>query len=231
MTAELVGLAGFDWVLIDCEHGPASENDIVHQLQALEHTPAAAIVRVESFERQRFGRVLDLGAEGVMCPRIKSVEEARLAARAMRYQPAGLRGVARMIRATRFGAEFKEYFSRGQKDLVGIVQIETEEILGSLNAVAQLEEVDVLFVGPMDLSIALGAFEQKDHPRFVEALKLTAAAANKAGKTAGVLLSSPEEFPRYHELGYRFIACGADSAFVAAGAKRTLAELHQIKRT
>ena len=230
LTAELVGLAGFDWVLIDSEHGPGSENDVLHQLQALEHTAAAAVVRVESFERQRFHRVLDLGAEGVMCPRIKTVEEARLAARAMRYQPAGLRGVARMVRATGFGANFKDYIGQGQENLVGIVQIETEEILSSLDAVAGMDGVDVLFVGPLDLSIALGAFEQKDHPRFLEALKSTATAAERAGKAAGVLLSSPEEFPFYHNLGYRLIACGADSAFVAAGARKVLADLNQLRK-
>jgi 4-hydroxy-2-oxoheptanedioate aldolase len=230
LTAELVGQAGFDWVLIDCEHGPGSETDILHQLQALEHTPAAAIVRVESFERQRFHRVLDLGAEGVMCPRVKTADEARLAARAMRYQPAGLRGVARMVRATRFGADFKEYFSKGQEDLVGIVQIETEEILGSLDAVAATPGVDVLFVGPMDLSIALGAFEQKNHPRFLAAVKATAAAASKAGKATGVLISSPDDFVFYHDLGFRLIACGADSAFVAAGARKVLADLDVLRK-
>ena len=116
LTTELVGRAGFDWVLIDLEHGPGSEKDILYQLQALEHTPAAAVVRVESCERQRSHRVLDLGAEGVMFPRIKTVEEARLAARAMRYQPAGLRGVARMVRATGFGSDFQEYFGTGQEE-------------------------------------------------------------------------------------------------------------------
>ena len=230
LTAELIGLAGFDWVLLDYEHGPGSETDLLHQLQALEHTPAAPVVRVESFERQRFHRALDLGAEGVMCPRIKTAEEAQLAARAMRYQPAGLRGAARMIRATQFGANFKHYFGPGQADLVGIVQVETEEILGSLDAVAGLDGVDVLFIGPMDLSIALGAFEQKEHPRFLDALQRTAAAAKKAGKAAGVLLSSPEEFPRYRDLGYQLIACGADSAFVAAGARKALADLNQLRK-
>jgi len=230
LTAELIGLAGFDWVLLDYEHGPGSETDLLHQLQALEHTPAAPVVRVESFERQRFHRVLDLGAEGVMCPRIKTVEEAKLAARAMRYQPAGLRGVARMIRATQFGTGFKEYFGKGQQELVGVVQVETEEILGSLDAVAAIDGVDVLFVGPMDLSIALGAFEQKDHPRFVDAVKRTAMAAKKAGKAAGVLLSSPDDYPFYRDLGYQLIACGADSAFVAAGARKTLADLNQLRK-
>lgn len=229
VTAEIVGLAGFDWVLIDLEHGAGSEKDALHQLQALEHTPAAPIVRVESFERQRFHRVLDFGAEGVMCPRIKAVEEAYLAAQAMRYQPAGIRGVAKMVRATRFGVDFQDYINTSEENLVGIVQIETEEILSSLDAVAQTAGVDVLFVGPLDLSIALGTPGQKEHPRFVDAVTSVSAATKRAGKAAGILLPSPEEFPFYFDLGYRFMACGADSAFVSTGARETLAEMSRLR--
>ena len=93
VTAEIVGTAGFDWVVIDLEHGTGTDKDVLYQLQALEHTPTAAVVRVESYERQRFHRILDLGAEGIMCPRINNPEEAQWAADAMRYQPEGVRGV------------------------------------------------------------------------------------------------------------------------------------------
>ena len=110
VSAEIVGLAGFDWVLIDFEHGSGSEREVFYQLQGLEHTPASPIVRVESFERQRFHRVLDMGAEGVMCPRIKTVEEAKKASRALQYQPTGDRGVAMMIRANQYGRNFQKYF-------------------------------------------------------------------------------------------------------------------------
>lgn len=225
VTAEIVGTAGFDWVLIDFEHGSGSEKDVLHQLQALEHTPAAAIVRVESCQRQRFHRVLDFGAEGVMCPRIRTPEEARQAAAAMRYQPEGTRGAAMMVRATHFGAEFKDYYANSKENLVGIVQIETEEILNSLDAVAEIDGIDVLFIGPLDLSIALGVFGRHDHPRFLEAVEATSAAAGKAGKAAGVLLRSPKEFNTYYDLGFRFIACGSDSGFVSAGARKVADEL------
>src|SRR5690554_4091895 len=100
LTAEIVGMAGFDWVLIDLEHGSGSEKDLLHQLQALQHTPATPIVRVESAERQRIHRALDMGAAGVMCPRVHHVEEATAVARALRYPPSGVRGVAKMVRAT-----------------------------------------------------------------------------------------------------------------------------------
>jgi len=229
VTAEIVGMAGYDWVLIDFEHGAGSEKDVLHQLQALEHTPAAAIVRVESYQRQRVHRVLDFGAEGIMCPRISHPEEAQQAADAIRYQPEGTRGAAMMVRATHFGADFNEYYTSSKENLVGIVQIETEEILGSLDFVAEIDGIDVLFVGPLDLSLALGTFGQRDHPRFLEAVEAISAAARKAAKAAGILLRSLEEFNRYHEMGFRFIACGSDSAFVNAGARKMVDDVKRLR--
>ena len=231
LTSEIVGMSGFDWVLIDIEHGSGSGAQVLQQLQALEHTPAATFVRVESYQRQRFHRVLDLGTEGIMCPRIKTLEEAQQAAKAIRYPPDGIRGVARMVRATNFGSNFDEYYANQKKNLVLIVQIETEEILNCLDSVAAIDEIDVLFVGPMDLSMALGVFGQPDHPKFVDALKATADAAVNEGKAAGILLQNPEEFQRYYELGFRFIACGSDSTFVRNGACKTAERLNELKNS
>lgn len=218
VTAEIVGLTGFDWLLIDLEHGVGDERQTLFSLQAIEHTPAAGIVRVESAQRVRTQRILDLGAEGIMFPRLMSPDEAREAIASMRYQPEGYRGVARSVRATQYGVNYKDYMDHAGDRLLGIVQIENEEILGSLDEVAAIDGADVLFIGPVDLSKALGVFGQFDHPRFREAIEKTAQAARKAGKAGGVLMSSPEEFPTYAKLGYQFIACGADMSYVQKGA-------------
>ena len=229
LTAEIVGMSGFDWVLIDIEHGAGSESQVLQQLQALEHTSAASIVRVESYQRQRFHRVLDFGAEGIMCPRICTLAEAEQAVKAIRYQPEGVRGVAKLNRAARFGADFDEYYANHKKNLVCIIQIETTEILDSLDSVAATDGVDVLFVGPTDLSIALGVYGKPDHPKFIEAVKATADAAAKEGKAAGILLKSPEEFKKYYDFGFRFIACGSDGGFVQDGASKMAENLKQLK--
>jgi len=231
LTAEIIGMSGFDWVLIDIEHGSGSERDVLQQLQALEHTPAASIVRVESYQRQRFHRILDLGAEGIMCPRIYTPAEAQQAAKAIRYPPEGSRGVAKMVRATYFGSDFDEYYANHKKNLVCIVQIETEEILNSLDSVAAIDGIDVLFVGPTDLSIALDVYGQPEHPRFIDAVRATADAARKEGKAAGVLLQKPEEFERYYEFGFRFIACGSDAGFVQGGACNMSKRLNELKNS
>lgn len=229
VTAEIVGQAGFDWVLIDIEHGAGSERALLHQLQALEHTPAAPVVRVESYERQRFHRVLDLGAEGIMCPQIKNIDEASKAAGALHYQPVGTRGIAKMTRATGYGTKFEEYRQESVDHIVGVIQVETTGILDCLDDVANLEAVDVLFIGPSDLSMALGVFGDLDHPRFVKAVTATVQAADKAGKATGILLSDPKDFKKYHQMGIRMIASGADGAFVNNEAKKTLAKMHSEK--
>lgn len=229
LTAEIVGMAGFDWVLIDLEHGSGSEKDLLHQLQALHHTPATPIVRVESAERQRIHRALDMGAAGVMCPRVHHVEEATAVARALRYPPSGVRGVAKMVRATGFGQHFTTYWQGEDQNILGIVQIETKEILEHLDEVAALDGVDVLFIGPADLSMALGIFNQFEHPLFKEAVDATIAAAKRAGKATGILLFNSEDYAMYHEMGIRMIACGADASFVAEGARRTQAELGRLR--
>jgi len=229
LTAEIVGLAGFDWVLIDLEHGAGSESNVLHQLQALEHTASASIIRVESFERQRIHRMLDLGAEGIMCPRINNVEEARKFASGLLYPPEGTRGVAKMVRATGFSKEFDSYWKTLKENIVGIVQVETPEILNNMDEIAALDNVDILFIGPADLSMALGIYGQFDHPLFKEAVKATVESAEKAGKAAGILLFNPDDYSKYRNIGIRFIACGADATFVVNGANEMAKKLQTLR--
>ncbi|GHB88217.1 HpcH/HpaI aldolase family protein [Persicitalea jodogahamensis] len=229
LTAEIVGLAGFDWVLIDLEHGAGTEKDVLAQLQALESTPAGVIVRVESAESQRIHRVLDMGAEGIMCPKVNSPEEARKVVSGLHYPPHGHRGVAKMVRATQFAQNFDSYYQNSRENLLGVVQIETAEVLNHLDEVANIDGVDVLFIGPADLSMELGIFGQFDHPMFKEAVQNTIAAAQKAGKATGILFFNPEEYHNYHQLGIRLIACGADATFVANGARAMAQKLAEMR--
>ncbi len=226
LTAEIVGSAGFDWVLIDLEHGAGNEKDVLSQLQALESSNTAAIVRIESGARQRIHRVLDVGAEGVMCPHINNAEEAKAVADGLRYPPHGSRGVAKMVRATDFGNNFAEYYANANDTIIGIVQIETPEALNHLDDIAAIDGIDVLFIGPADLTMALGIFGQFDHPLFVDAVQRTVAAAQKAGKTTGILLTNPDDYQTFYNLGIRMMACGADATFVAEGSCNMAAKLN-----
>jgi len=229
VTAEIVGLSGFDWVLIDLEHGAGSEGITLSQIQAIEHTSTGVIVRAESTEPQRIHRVLDMGAEGVMCPKVRNAEEALKVVKGLHYPPFGNRGVAKMVRATQFGLNFNDYYAKSREQILGIVQIETTEVLNHLDEVAAIDGVDVLFIGPADLSMELGIFGQFDHPTFVEALNKIVAAAKKANKAVGILLFNPDDYQRYHDLGIRFLACGADATFVAEGARTMAGKMSKFR--
>ena len=227
LSAELVSNAGFDWVLVDLEHGAGSESTLLPQLQGIGNGTALPLVRVESFERPRVQRVLDFGARGVMFPRIRNAEEAKVAIANMYYPPKGQRGLAKMVRATSFGKGFDDYLAQAQNELLGIIQIETKESLDHLDEIASIDGVDILFVGPSDLSLALGVFAQWDHPRFIEAVEATGKAAKKHGKAAGVLFLNPSQYDFYYQHGFRFLACGSDMTFLSQGATnmaRNLAE-------
>ncbi len=231
LTAEIVGLSGFDWVLIDLEHGAGTEKDVLAQLQALESTPTAAFVRVESSDSARISRVLDMGAAGVMCPKVNNANEAKKVINGLHYPPFGNRGVAKMVRATGFGQNFQAYYDASKESLLGIIQIETVEALNHLDEIAALEGVDVLFIGPADLSMELGIFGQFDNPIFVNALQRIILAAQKAGKSTGILFFNPDDYQKYHDMGIRFIACGADATFVADGARAMAKKLTAARAT
>jgi 4-hydroxy-2-oxoheptanedioate aldolase len=218
LTAEMAGLSGFDWVMLDHEHGPGSDETIVSQLQAVAATPAVCFVRIAANEPPRFKRVLDLGAMGVMVPYVSTPAEAQAAVAAMRYPPRGIRGVAKLTRATTFGAGFHEW-------LVTMTQIETAEAVENAAPIAAIDGVDVLFIGPMDLTTSLGIPGDYEHPRTIEAFRHVAACAKAAGKAAGILLQNPAHVPMCRDLGYTFIALGSDGGGASAGFRQAITAL------
>ncbi|CAN5744121.1 2-dehydro-3-deoxyglucarate aldolase [soil metagenome] len=209
-TVEICARSGLDWVLIDLEHGMASEAGLVPLLMATSGTPAAALVRVESGARPRVGRVLDMGAEGVMVPQIHSAAEARSVARWLRTQPGGERGVALFTRGMDYGGRGHDGAATRHEDLLGIVQIESTAALAAVDEMAEVEGVDVLFVGPTDLSHALGIPGRIEAPVYDEAIRRVAGVARNAGKAAGVLVWRPEDTARYAELGYTFFGLSSE---------------------
>ena len=219
ISSEIVGSAGFDWELIDLEHGVWTESNLVYQLQSLESSSTTSIIRIESYDAPRVKKVLDLGASGIMFPQIQNTNEAKLAISNMYYPPLGRRGLAKMIRSTQYGANFEEYYNSITDNLLGVIQIETLESLKHLDEIAAIDGVDVLFLGPADLSLALGILGQWDHPDFIQAVEAIGNAAKKAGKAAGVLFFDVIQYDFYYNQGFRFLASGSDMVFVNEGAK------------
>jgi 2-keto-3-deoxy-L-rhamnonate aldolase RhmA len=218
LAVEACGVAGFDWVLIDLEHGGGHEAALVGQLHAAAVTGTHALVRVERADRSRAGRPLDLGAEGIMFPRIDTVDQARAAVACLRYGPEGDRGVATYNRACRFGT-YPAAISEAAHRTLGIVQIESPAAVHEAEAIAALDGVDALFVGPGDLSQAMGRFGAFGDPEFRAALEHVVAAAEGAGKAAGILVSRPDQVAGALADGFRMIGVGSDSTLLVQAAQ------------
>lgn len=224
LAAELCGNAGFDWTVLDLEHGTATEADLLALLYAVGTTPMAPIVRPQSAERLRIGRALDLGAAGVMLPQLQSADEVRQAAAYLRYPPVGSRGLALRTRGADMGALAHADVARVVNDrVVGIVQIESRGAVAAADEIASMDEVDVLFVGPADLSHALRVPGRFDDETYLAALRTVTDACKRHGKAAGILLYDTTALARHQELGFRFIGLGSEGSFVSAGAKAMLA--------
>jgi len=217
MTVEIAGLAGFDWLLIDHEHGPGGQDTLLHQLHAASATPAFPVVRIAQNEPPRFKRVLDMGALGVMVPYVSTAAEAKAAVQAMRYPPHGIRGVAKFHRGAGFGGDFEEYYLHAHERLLTVIQIETPEAVKNIDDIAAVDGADVLFVGPTDLSYNLGIRDQLESPQFTDILRQISEAAQRHGKAAGILVHIPTLVPKVRELGYTFTAFGSDGGAVRAG--------------
>jgi 4-hydroxy-2-oxoheptanedioate aldolase len=225
VAAEILAHAGFDWVIIDLEHGAGTEADVMASLLAVTSTPTTALVRPQSGERVRIGRALDHGAHGLMIPRVDVPDQAREAISFMRFPPAGIRGLALSTRGAGLGERTHAEVAGINEQLVGIIQIESPSAVEHAAEIAAIDGVDVLFVGPTDLSHSLGIPGQFDHPDYLAAIGRTVAAAEASGKATGILLRDTNTLARHLELGFRFIGIGADGSFIAAGARAVTAAI------
>jgi 2-keto-3-deoxy-L-rhamnonate aldolase RhmA len=226
LVAEIMGIAGFDWVVLDLEHGAGGESEALAQMQALAHTGAAPLVRIGAIEPARILRVLDMGAVGVLVPRLRSADDARRCVEYSRYS--GSRGVARYNRSWHWGATDRE-LADADAEVVCAVQIETREAIDAIDEIAAVEGADVLFVGPADLAQALGIRGGPDHPEMLARVQEVAAAAKAHGKAAGMLVRTLEHAELYRDLGFTFLGVGSDGGFVMEGARATARALQAMK--
>jgi len=222
-SAELLGRAGYDWVVVDMEHGLTTEAELLAHLTAIEGSGSVALVRPQSGERLRIGRALDMGAAGIVVPRLDTAEQVREAVTFLRYPPTGQRGVALLTRGARLGTVSHAGVAALNDDIVGIVQIESPSALEAAEAFAATDGVDVLFVGPADLSHSLGIPGQFANPIYQDALRKVVAACRAHGRAPGILLYDHASFKPHLDLGFTFVGLGADVSFVNEGAKAALA--------
>lgn len=219
VATELAARSGMDWVLIDLEHGLAGEADLLGLLHAVQGTGATPIVRVERTDRLRVGRALDIGALGIMAPQVSGEEEARAFASYLRYQPGGQRGIMVFSRGMEWGAGGHGAVKTRHEALTGIVQIETPAAVDAAAEMAAIDGVDVLFVGPADLSHAMGIPGNIADPAFDAAIRRVADAAHAAGKAAGVMLWKPDDAARFRDAGYTFFSLSNEGSIFNAAIK------------
>jgi 2-dehydro-3-deoxyglucarate aldolase/4-hydroxy-2-oxoheptanedioate aldolase len=221
IVAELCARAGFDWLIVDLEHGAGTEAELLAQLHAIGDR-STALVRPQSGERLRIGRALDLGAAGLMIPRLETVDEVMETLAWLRFPPDGIRGLALTTRGAGLAEVGHADIARLNGPILGVFQVESPVAVRNAAAIAALDGVDVLFVGPADLSHSMGIPGQFDAPAFGESLRTVASATEAAGKAAGILVRAPADVPRFLDLGYRFIGVGSDLNFVIDGARAVM---------
>jgi 4-hydroxy-2-oxoheptanedioate aldolase len=216
-----MGHLGADWLLIDCEHGAASQDNVLPLLQACAMSPATAVVRLPSSERALLGRVLDMGAEGVLVPCVRSRSEVEAVVGACRYPPAGIRGIG-PLRASAYYREFLPYWQRANEEVLVAVQIETREAVADLDSILSVRGLDAVFVGPADLAAAYGQFPDTGSDAMERLVEEIAARAKRAGVPAGFYCGSGNEARRRASQGFNMVSVGIDLGALTRGLEREL---------
>lgn len=216
IVAEILAHAGFDWVLLDTEHSPNEVPIVLSQLHAMTGGTAEPVVRPAWNDMVLIKRYLDIGAQSLLLPYVQSAEEARDAVRYTRYPQAGVRGVAGATRAAGYGRT-RDYLKHAHEQLCVLVQVETRRAIQNLEAIAEVEGVDGVFIGPNDLSADLGHLGNWQHPEVWKVMEDAAKRIRKAGKAPGILVGEADG-RRCLDMGYLFVAVGADTGMLVRGA-------------
>lgn len=223
-AAEALALAGFDWLLLDGEHAPNDPRSVLAQLRALAPYPAHPIVRPVRADVALVKQYLDVGAQTLLVPMIDTADEAGQMVRAMRYAPAGIRGMgAALARASRWN-QIDDYLNRADAQMCLLVQVETIEAISNLRGIASVDGVDGVFFGPADLSASMGLRGQPAHPDVQRTILDGIAAVRAAGKAPGVLATDRTLARRYLDAGALFVAVGADTSLLVGAARALAAE-------
>jgi len=226
IVAEVLAGAGFDWIVIDGEHGPNDISTLLPQLQAMRGGTAEPVFRVPWNDAVIIKRALDVGARSLLVPFVQNVEEARRAVAATRYPPLGIRGVSVAPRANDYG-RIQNYHRNAHLDTCVLVQLETRSALKEIEAIAAIEGVDGIFIGPSDLAADFGHLGNPKHPDVQAALKDAAERIRATGKSAGMLTGSLDDVEHWFSLGFNFTATGSDLGLLARNAEQVAARFRK----
>jgi len=221
-AVELTAGCGFDFVCIDAEHSPIDRGDAEQLIRAADVARVPSIVRVPGLVPEAIASVLDSGAGGVLVPRVGTAEQAIAAVKATRYPPVGERGVG-PGRAAAYGGAIGPYLQRANRELLLAIQIESAEGLRNIESIVSVDGIDVIFIGPGDLSVSLDAMGPDDAQRLNDAILEIVTVSRKAGKVVGIFRPSADDVGRWQQHGVSFFILGSDTLFLAAGAQAAVA--------
>lgn len=220
ISTEVLGVAGFDWLLLDGEHSPNEVSSFVPQLMALKDSVSAPVVRPSFNNAVEIKRLLDAGFYNFLVPFVESAEEAKRAVAATRYPPQGIRGVSVAQRSNRYGT-VPGYFQGINEQISVIVQIESRAGVAAVAEIAAVDGVDCVFIGPSDLAAGYGQLGNPLHPEVQAAMAEIFKVCKTAGKAVGILAPVEADARRYMDMGASFVAVGSDLG-VFRGATQTL---------
>ncbi len=225
-------MSGYDTAMIDLEHGPGSVLDAVTIMQALGCHGCSPMIRATNTDPSVIKRVLDIGPMGMMVPNVRSAQEARDVVAACRYGPQGCRGAAPiLLRATGYGKNVADYRQWMEEEFLLIGQIESKEAVEDIETIAALDGLDMLFIGPSDLSASLGALGQFDSDEFIQAFEKVEQAALNEGKYLGAIPFPGWDCERLYQNGHHLVLSGADTIMLREAAEHDVQELHEACQT
>ncbi len=230
MFVEAAGIAGFDFVILDMEHGPVSLEHQQSNVRGALVRGVVPVIRVKDLAENTVGSALDIGALGIQVPQVKTAEQARQVVRYAKFYPYGMRGVCRFVRAAEYSnMDKKEYFN-ASKDLLIIIQLEGIEALENIDEILEVEDIDILFVGPYDLSQSLGIPGEVDNPMVVEKMKLIVEKARAKGKVVGTFVDDMKMLEMWKKVGIQYLSYNVDVGIFMESCKDILDKIAKIEK-
>jgi 4-hydroxy-2-oxoheptanedioate aldolase len=207
---EIMGHGGFDFIILDLEHGPTSVQHLQHLIRAAEVSGILPIVRVKEHNLSVIGEVLDIGAGGIQAPQITNAQAAREVVQAAKFSPAGMRGVCRFVRAANYSATDRFEYFRAANETIVIAQLEGKEALAHFEEIITVPGIDIIFIGPYDLSQSLGVAGQINHPIVTETIKGIVAKCLQRRVTVGTFVDTAVDAQKWRDLGVKYLCYSVD---------------------
>lgn len=234
LAEEIMGWAGLDFIVVDCEHSAIGYESVENIVRTGENVGLSTIIRVPSAQEEHIFHALDSGASGVQIPNMTTVEQFRENVRSAKYYPEGCRGLSRQTRNAMFGFwsdKEKTYVEAANEKSLVVVHIENKEMAEAAEEICQIPQIDVVFVGPADMSQSLGIPGKSTDPRVVEVAAKVLKTAEKYGKVGGINVTNKADMERYIDLGARYILYSSDTGLFAKGMKELAAQFAPYRDT